>query len=341
MEPEEGNGLGRYKSRLLALLIVGLLFGAPIVAVRWMTSVPGESYAGKLPPLTKSQIELADRMRGHVVSVASVPHNVAHVTELGGVATYIETQLSQMGYPVRSQNFHAGGQRVRNLEVIVEPAQKDAPTLVVGAHYDSFSDAPGANDNGSGVAALIELARDFRDLRGKSNLRLRLVWFTNEEPPFFQESGMGSLVYAKWLRKSGERVSGMYSLETMGFYSDAPGSQHYPFPLNLLYPNTGNFIAFVSTTASRDLVRDTIGTFRRQARFPSVGGTAPGAIQGIDWSDHWAFERQGFPALMVTDTAPFRYRFYHTTADTPDKLDYERLARVVDGLEHVIRDKTG
>jgi len=222
---------------------------------------------------------------------------------------------------------------------VIEPAASaaGAGTLVVGAHYDSHLDAPGANDNGTGVAGVIELARLLADLRGKASTRVRLALFVNEEPPFFKTELMGSLVYARRLKASGEPVLGMISLETLGFYSDEEGSQRYPPPLGLLYPTKGNFVAFVGLTSSRALVRRTVASFRALVPFPSVGGTAPGIIPGIDWSDHWSFERVGIPALMVTDTAPFRYPHYHTPADTPDKVDYERLARVVSGLGRVIR----
>ena len=184
---------------------------------------------------------------------------------------------------------------------------------------------------------MIELARSLADLRGKAALRLRLVLFVNEEPPWFQTPLMGSVVYAARLKRSGEPVRGMISLETLGYYSDRPGSQHYPWPLGMLYPDTGNFVAFVGTTGSRGFIRSTVGSFRSVARFPSVGGAAPGFVQGVDWSDHWSFAGEGMPALMVTDTAPFRYPWYHSTADTPDKVDYDRLARVVVGLERTIR----
>jgi Zn-dependent M28 family amino/carboxypeptidase len=176
------------------------------------------------------------------------------------------------------------------------------------------------------------------DLRGKAAMRIRLVLFANEEPPFFQTDRMGSLAYARRLAATGEHVAAMFSLETLGYYSDAPGSQRYPFPLDMLYPRTGDFVAFVGTVASRPLVRKAVGAFRAQARFPSVGGTAPDFVQGIDWSDHWAFEQAGVPALMITDTAPFRYPWYHDVKDTPDKVDYQRLARVVAGIGRVIRN---
>jgi Zn-dependent M28 family amino/carboxypeptidase len=129
----------------------------------------------------------------------------------------------------------------------------------------------------------------------------------------------------------------LHPLETLGFYSDKEHSQRYPPPLSLLYPTKGNFVAFVGLTSSRPFVRRTVGSFRELVPFPSVGGTAPGFIPGIDWSDHWSFEQVGIPALMITDTAPFRYPHYHTAADSPDKVDYERLARVASGVERVIR----
>jgi hypothetical protein len=313
--------------------VIALIVGA----VLWMTAVPGRSYAGPLPPLTIEQRELADRLVTHVTAIASVPHNVGYPRELERAARYIEGELGKLGYDVKRQPFTVGGVEVRNLHVLVEPGSGDAKTLIVGAHYDSFFNAPGANDNGTGAAAVLELARLLSNLRGKSALRIRLVLFVNEEPPYFKTDMMGSFVYAKELTRSGEPVWGMLSLETLGFYSDEVHSQRYPPPLGLLYPTTGNFVAFVGLTSSRSLVRRTVDSFRSVASFPSVGGTAPAAIPGIDWSDHWSFEQVGVPSLMVTDTAPFRYPHYHTPADTPDKVDYERLARVVWGLERVIR----
>jgi hypothetical protein len=325
------------RSRLAALAIIAAIFALPVIALFWMTAVPGASHTGPLPPLTNGEARLAARLRGHVTTIASVPHNVEHPIELERAARHIEAALAGMGYTVRRQAFGAGGERVRNIEVVIDPAAPDARTLVVGAHYDSAYAAPGANDNATGTAAVIELARSLADLRGTAALRIRLVLFVNEEPPWFQTPLMGSVVYAAQLKRSGEPVLGMISLETLGYYSDRPGSQHYPWPLGMLYPDTGNFVAFVGTTDSRGFVRKTVGAFRSVAHFPSVGGTAPSIVQGVDWSDHWAFTGEGMPALMVTDTAPFRYPWYHSTADTPDKVDYDRLARVVAGLDRTIR----
>jgi len=152
---------------------------------------------------------------------------------------------------------------------------------------------------------------------------------------------MGSVRYARRSRERGENIVAMLSLETIGYYSDTPGSQHYPFPLSLFYPSTGNFLAFVSNLKSRSLLHDAIATFRRHARFPSDGVAAPAAIPGVDWSDHGSFWAAGYPALMVNDTAPYRYPHYHRESDTPDKVDYERLARVVTGLAVVVRTLAG
>lgn len=323
------------RARIAIVAAIVALFAAPVGALLWMTAVPGQSFAGPLPALTPEQSALAGRLRAHVTAIASTPHNRGHPEALEKSALYLETELTGTGYAVTRQPFDEG--KARNLEVVIDPADPAAPTLVIGAHYDSAFTAPGANDNGSGTAALLELARALADLRGKAPIRIRLAFFVNEEPPFFKTDRMGSYVYANRLAETGEKVTGMISLETMGWFSDKPGSQKYPFPLSLLYPDTGNFVAFVGTVSSRSWVRRVTGAFREGAQFPSVGGSAPGFVQGIDWSDHWAFDRVGIPALMITDTAPFRYPHYHTRQDTPDKVDYDRLARVVTGLEAMLR----
>jgi Zn-dependent M28 family amino/carboxypeptidase len=152
--------------------------------------------------------------------------------------------------------------------------------------------------------------------------------------PYFQTDEMGSVAWAK----RGEKVLAMFSLEMLGYYRDAPGSQQYPAPLGLLYPNRGDFIAFVGDLGVRALVRKAIGSFRKHAAFPSEGIAAPGFIPGVTWSDHWSFRRQGYAAIMVTDTAFYRYPHYHLPSDTPDKLDYERMARVTLGLAAMLRE---
>jgi hypothetical protein len=149
---------------------------------------------------------------------------------------------------------------------------------------------------------------------------------------------MGSLVYAKQCRASGDGIRGAVVLESIGYFSDAPGSQPYPPPLNLFYPDKGNFVAFVGNLGSRALVHRSIASFRSRATVPSEGAAAPGFIPGVDWSDHWSFWQAGYKAVMVTCTATYRNPHYHKPTDTPDTLDYDRFARTVDGLGHVVED---
>jgi len=309
---------------------------AAIAALLWyMVAMPGRSWSGALPPLGDDDRRLAERLRSHVRAIASAEHNVWSLGELEAAARYIEGELGEAGHIVRREEFKSDLAPVRNLIAEIQGTVKAEEIVVVGAHYDSVLGAPGANDNGSGVAAVIELARAARGWRPARTWRF--VAFVNEEPPFFQTGQMGSRVHAERASARGERIVAMYSLETIGYYADAPGSQHYPFPFSFFYPDRGDFLAFVANLASRALLHRTIATFRAEVQFPSEGVAAPAWIPGIDWSDQWSFWREGYPAVMITDTAPYRYPHYHTARDTPDKVDYDRLARVVRGLERTFR----
>lgn len=316
------------------------LFAAAVAALLWwMTSMPGRSWSGPIDPLSTEERELAARLRVHVVAIASREHNLGRPEAYEAAAVHLEAALAQYGYAVRRQPFEVDGRATRNLEVEIAGTHASAGIVVVGAHYDSVHGSPGANDNGSGTAATVELARLLAGWKPRHTWRLAL--FANEEPPYFHTERMGSAVYARAAKARGERIAAMYSLETLGYYSDAAGSQRYPFPLNLVYPDRGDFVAFVGNLGGRGLVHETLAAFRAHARFPSDGIAAPGWLPGIDWSDHWSFWREGWPALMITDTAPYRYPHYHTSRDTPDKVDYERLARVVKGLEATFRALDG
>ena len=318
-------------------MLFWLTLAAATVWLLWyMVTVPGASYSGALKPLTPEEKLLADNLRRHVAAVASREHNLFQPAELEAAARYIEKTFAGFGYAVSAQRYQTAMGEVRNIEVEISGAARASEIVVIGAHYDSVVGAVGANDNGSGVAAVIELTRLFRDAQPLRTLRF--VAFVNEEPPFYHGDAMGSRQYARRAKERGENIVAMFSLETIGYYSDRPGSQHYPFPLGFFYPSTGNFIAFVSNLSSRALLHEVIASFRRHAGFPSEGVAAPAFIPGVDWSDHWSFWDEGYPALMVTDTAPYRYPHYHTAQDTPDKVDYERTARVVTGLCRTLRD---
>lgn len=319
------------------------LVAAVVCGGAWMfiLDMPGRSHRGPLPPVTAQERKVQDNLQRHVEALAGAigERNLWRYDGLERAANYIESALRGLGDQVVAQTFHAEGKPVRNLEVERRGTSDPDRIIVVGAHYDSVIGSPGANDNGSGAAALIEIARLLKglDLAGT----LRLVAFVNEEPPFSYGESMGSRVYAERARQRNERIVAMLSLETIGYYSDAEGSQRYPPPFQLFYPERANFIGFVANLGSRRLVRQAIGSFRRHTQFPSEGVAAPGWVTGVGWSDHWSFWQQGYPAIMVTDTALFRYPYYHSAQDTPDKVDYERTARVVVGLARVVADLAG
>lgn len=303
-----------------------------------MMGMPGESWKGPLEPLTPAQAALVPALRKDVEELAGrigFRNHISHGS-LREAAAYVEGRLRAAGLPAARQTYKIGDKDFDNIEASIPGVSVPGEIVVVGAHYDAVIGSPGANDNASGVAALLALAAVFAKERPARTLRF--VGFVNEEPPHFQTEAMGSLVCARGCRERNENVVAMVSLETLGCYSDEKGSQSYPAPLSLFYPDRGDFIAFVGNVGSRELVRRAIGEFRKSAKFPSEGGALPGWLPGIGWSDHWAFWEAGYPGIMVTDTAPFRYSHYHGAGDTPDRVDFERLARVVEGLIAVVRD---
>lgn len=323
--------------RLALRMLIWLAVAAAIAWLLWfMVSVPGSRYTGMLHPLTAEEKLLADRLSRHVGAIASREHNFMHPAALEESARYIESVFEDLGYSVNPQRIPRDKREARNIEVELPGGTRADEIVIIGAHYDSVVGAFGANDNGSGVAAMIELARLLRESRPARTVRF--VAFVDEEPPFYYGDEMGSRHYARRSKSRGENIVAMFSLETVGYYSDAPGSQRYPFPLSFFYPDTGNFIGFVANLSSRPLLHDVIASFRRNARFPSEGAAAPSLLPGVAWSDHWSFWKEGYPALMVTDTALYRYPHYHTMQDTPDKVDSERLARVVTGLHGMLRE---
>jgi hypothetical protein len=321
------------KSAILAPFLLVLLTASSVV---WFTRMPLRSYAGALKPLSSEEERIRDDLAFCVkqLSLNIGERNVNQDDSLDASADYLLRTLGKQGYALNTYQYRAGGKLVKNIEVRIEGVKTPGKNVIVGAHYDSVPGSPGANDNGSGVAGVLELATLLKASRPDQTIRF--VFFVNEEPPYFQTSSMGSLVYAKNLRRQNVDVSAMISLETMGYYSEAKGSQHYPAGFGLLYPDVGNFIGFVGSTGSRDLVRDVVQLFRESADFPSEGVAAPAGLAGIGWSDHWSFWQQGYQAIMVTDTALFRYPYYHQPGDTPDKVDFDKMARVVEGLERVI-----
>jgi Zn-dependent M28 family amino/carboxypeptidase len=300
-----------------------------------MIRMPGKSFQGTAPPLSTDELTLRSELVADVQKLAGEigERNLSRYPKLQEAADYIEDQLSAASWKVRRESYEVNGKRCDNIEA--ELVGDSAEIVVIGAHYDSVLGSPGANDNGSGVAALLALARRFATTHNARTLRF--VAFTNEEPGYFQTNDMGSYRYAAACRQRGDKIAGMISLETIGYFSSEPGSQQFPISaLGLVYPRTGNFIAFVGNVASGSLLHDVIQEFRRQAQIPSEGTALPAMVPGVGWSDQWSFWQHGYPGIMVTDTAPFRYPHYHSDSDTPDKLNYDSMTRVVSGLEKAI-----
>lgn len=324
-----------------ALLRIAGFFGTILLGIYfyglWITTMPGDSWAGPLPPATSAEEAASKHTKATVKMLAQTigPRDrEVNPKALERTAVFVTETLTNYGYTVKSLPYQTRAGTVRNLEAVLPGSGASKEVIVVGAHYDSVPTTPGADDNASGVAAMLEIARQ---LKGKQFAReIRFVGFVNEEPPNFQEDSMGSLVYAKYLKTKGVQVAAMFSLETMGYFDATPGGQQYPPPLNWFYPDTGDFIAIVSNTANGGLTRKVVALFREVATVPSEGATVPGFLPGVDYSDHWAFWQAGYPGVMVSDTAFFRNNRYHEPSDTAETLDYDRLGRVAVGLASVI-----
>lgn len=304
------------------------------IALTIIVTMPTSGSERPEPATVNDEIQAA--LRTHVTKLAGDigERNMFHPQALRRAAAYIEHTWQQQGYRVARQEYQARGETIANLEVSRAGTDPAAGIVLVGAHYDSVVGSPGANDNGTGVAALLEVARQ---LTARKLCRtVHLVAFVNEEPPFFKTASMGSRVYAKMARTRGDDIRAMLCLETIGYFSDAPDSQHYPPLFNLFYPERGNFIGFVSDFRSRPLLKQVVAAFRAASDFPLEYVSTFSFIPGVDWSDHWSFWREGIPAVMITDTAPYRYPYYHTSLDTVDKVSYPQLARVTEGLVAVV-----
>lgn len=331
----------RWITRRAVLRLTMLAIGIVLLLVwSWQTMIrmPGRSHTGALPPATAAQKALAAELESDVRHLAEHigDRHLDRYDSLRTTAEYLSMTMMKLGYSSAGQQFTVEGKPCVNVVGQRTGIRQPDRIVIVGAHYDSVAGSPGANDNASGVAAVLALARRFAGHH--PGLTLRLAFFVNEEPPYFQTSRMGSYAYALRCRHYGEDIAAMISFDGIGFYTDEPATQQYPSPMGMLYPDAGNFIAIVGNTSSSDLVKRLVGSFRGHAAFPSEGAALPGFLPGVGWSDHWSFWQTGYQAVMVTDTLPFRYAHYHSHDDTPDKLDFDRMARVVEGMSNVIAD---
>jgi hypothetical protein len=263
-----------------------------------------------------------------ILAVTLHPRSVDNLANLDRAADYVLEQLRATGAETAEQRFEADGKPFRNL--IARFGPRDGPVVVIGAHYDSCGDTPGADDNASGVAGLLELAR-LLAARPPAHA-VELVAYTLEEPPYFRTDSMGSLWHARSLAEAKREVRLMLSIEMIGFYRDTAKSQSYPLaPLKLLYPDEGNFIAIVAPFDDFGSTRRVKALFRGASDLPAVSINAPRFVQGVDFSDHASYWRFKMPAMMITDTSFLRNPNYHGSGDTPETLDYQRMAKVVRG----------
>jgi hypothetical protein len=304
-----------------------------LILLAVLTMTPGAANRG-----------LSARLRDHVRAIAASEHDTSRPAEPERAARHIEAALAAEGYELRRQQYQAGGQQVRNIEVSIANLAGGARPeriFIVGAHYDSAQGAAGADDNGSGTAAVLELARLLKDLQPGRGTEVKFVFFVNEAAPWSKDQEMGSGQHAREPRRQGQNADGAPILAPAGWHSQHQASQRLAPGLAAQYPDTGNFIAFAGTRESSQPVRQALAAFRAGSDFPAEGLAAPSYVEGVTLSDHSSYKRYGYPALMITDTAFMRYPYYHTVQDTGDKLDYDSIARVVDGLARTIAALAG
>ncbi len=322
-----------------ALAIMVLAVAGLAAMLFYCVHMPGQSQSGALPPLTAQQQQLRDRLQGHVQVLADEigERHKYQRKSLDRAADYITGQFESMDLVPGPQLFDDG---FRNIVVDLYGRDRRDEIIVIGAHYDTVTMTPGADDNASGVAGLLELARLLRERPLRRSVRL--IAFANEEQSVGGRADMGSRVSARLSHDRNENVIGMFSLEMIGYYSSAPRSQWYPRIIRRFYPQQGNFIAFVSNLTSRDLLAQGITAFRRHGQFPSEGMSVPEwlvrDVRRSDQSSYWAF---GYPGVMITDTANFRNFGYHNVGDTTRSLDYEAMARVVNGVADMVTELAG
>lgn len=317
---------GRWAAAAAVLLLssfaaIGAIVSQPLVAA--------------LPPPAPALSADPARMERDVRMLVETfrPRGYRQIEQLDRAAAYLRDELSAAGGRVTEQLYDVEGHTYRN--VLARFGPDSSARVVVGAHYDAANDLPGADDNASGVAGLLELGR----MLGRASLRgdVELVAFTLEEPPYFRSEHMGSAHHADAMQAAGVKVRAMISLEMIGYFTDEEGSQAFPLaPLSMLYPTKGNFVAVVGNLEGLSLVRTIKGAMRGATDLPAYSLSAPGLVEGVDWSDHRSYWEAGYPAVMITDTAFLRNGRYHTDKDTPDTLDYARAAKVVTGVAQAV-----
>ena len=328
----------------LGIAVAGFILFYTIILGSWKWMMPPSGQNIDRKSLTSQELALADQLREDVFYLSDTigERNVFVPGTMGQTSEWIIQRFKEIGYEPsihthsRTAMMRASAGTSDNIITEISGTEQPGEIVIIGAHYDSVIHSPGANDNASAVAVMLALAEIFANHPQPKTLRF--IAFANEEPPFFKTENMGSYKYAERSRERGENITTMMALDGLGFFNDEPGSQDYPFPgIGFFYPNKANFIGFVTRLKDTSLLNRVTQTFQENATINAEGAALPGFIPGVSWSDHWSFWKHGYSAFLVTDTLLFRDPYYHTTNDTPERLDYESMARVTTGLEYVIK----
>lgn len=334
LPPAEARRRTAFRWLLWRLSRIAVLMMAVFMAACVMVAQP--SLRSSQPSTKQAD---AGRLREHVLALSQTfhPRDSENMANLDRCADYIADELKRAGATVEFQKVPVRGSIYRN--VIGRFGTGKERKLILGAHYDSFDGTPGADDNASGVAGLLELARMIA--ADPPNAEIELVAYTLEEPPFFGGTEMGSSVHADSVAKEKSRIIGVIVLEMIGYFSDEPGSQNYPLPLlKAYYPGRGNFITVVSRWDQGRWIKDLKSAMQGSTALPVYSFRGPEALPGVDFSDHRNYWPHGIPAAMVTNTAFYRNTAYHSPDDTADRLDYDRMAMVVVGVFEAVRKLT-
>jgi Peptidase family M28 len=315
--------LSKITTRIFTVIMTGMI--AITIAVTDHLRMPGKSYGEPLPTLTAPQVIRRESLLKDVRTLSEEIGVREQGNALEKTIALLSLQLPQQ------QAYQFKGITYQNRSLEIRGQTKPDEIVVIGAHYDTVSLSPGADDNASGIAALLSLAKQFENTKFEKTVRF--VAFAQEELGL-----IGSQKYAERSKQLGEKIVAMLSLEMLGYYTDRSNSQAYPVPVGNLYPDRGNYLAFVSNLQSRELLRSAISSFRSIATIPSEGLALPEMIKDIGRSDHGSFWRSGYPAVLVSDTANFRNPHYHKPTDRVSTLDADRFTFAVDGLAKVVQD---
>jgi Zn-dependent M28 family amino/carboxypeptidase len=329
-----GDGQPMRRKMLYALIILVLGVAAalvyPVLKIKMSASV--------LRPDARFISNSSEKaLYGHVhaLSVIIGSRSLREYGKIRDAERYIRTFLEGEGIPFSLQGYDHEGNRYNNVVVTLEGTSHREESVIIGAHYDTTFGTPGADDNASAVAVLLELCRDLKEYRPARTLRM--IFFVLEEPPAFMTPAMGSYVYATQARDRGENVVAMISLEMVGYFNDAEGSQTFPIPgMHWMYPDRGNFIGVVGNVHSRELTLAVSEALKVGSALPVESLVALPFIPGVGLSDHGPFWKMGFRAVMVTDTAFYRNPNYHGENDTIGTLRFDKMSQLVRAMAHVV-----